>query len=94
MPPDYLKKIAHTRVYDVARETPLEHAPALSARTGNRVWLKREDLQPVFSFKCRGAYNKMAGLAPAELKKAWSRPRPATTRRAWRSRPASSVPKP
>ncbi|MEK7697555.1 MAG: threonine ammonia-lyase, biosynthetic, partial [Pseudomonadota bacterium] len=69
MPPDYLKKIAHTRVYDVARETPLEHAPALSARTGNRVWLKREDLQPVFSFKCRGAYNKMAGLAPAELKK-------------------------
>ena len=69
MPPDYLKKIAHTRVYDVARETPLEYAPALSARTGNRVWLKREDLQPVFSFKCRGAYNKMAGLAPAELKK-------------------------
>ena len=69
MPPDYLKKIAHTRVYDVARETPLEHAPALSARTSNRVWLKREDLQPVFSFKCRGAYNKMAGLAPAELKK-------------------------
>ena len=69
MPPDYLKKIAHTRVYDVARETPLDYAPALSARTGNRVWLKREDLQPVFSFKCRGAYNKMAGLAPAELKK-------------------------
>ena len=61
MPPDYLKKIAHTRVYDVARETPLDYAPALSARTGNRVWLKREDLQPVFSFKCRGAYNKMAG---------------------------------
>ncbi|HLD14866.1 MAG TPA: threonine ammonia-lyase, biosynthetic [Burkholderiales bacterium] len=65
----YLKKIQNSRVYDVARETPLEHAPALSARTGNRVWLKREDLQPVFSFKCRGAYNKMAGLAPAELKK-------------------------
>src|SRR3989344_920562 len=65
----YLKKIQNSRVYDVARETPLDYAPALSARTGNRVWLKREDLQPVFSFKCRGAYNKMAGLAPAELKK-------------------------
>lgn len=69
MSPDYLKKITNTRVYDVARETPLDYAPTLSARTGNRVWLKREDLQPVFSFKCRGAYNKMAGLAPAELKK-------------------------
>ncbi len=69
MPRKYLKKIQNSRVYDVARETPLDYAPALSARTGNRVWLKREDLQPVFSFKCRGAYNKMAGLAPAELKK-------------------------
>ncbi len=69
MSQNYLKKIAHTRVYDVARVTPLESAPMLSARTGNRVWLKREDLQPVFSFKCRGAYNKMAGLSPAELKK-------------------------
>jgi len=69
MPRKYLKKIQNSRVYDVARETPLEYAPALSACTGNRVWLKREDLQPVFSFKCRGAYNKMAGLAPAELKK-------------------------
>ncbi len=69
MPPDYLKKITNTRVYEVARETPLEYAPALSARTGNKVWLKREDLQPVFSFKCRGAYNKMAHLTAAELKK-------------------------
>ncbi len=69
MPRKYLKKIQNSRVYDVARETPLDYAPALSARTGNRVWLKREDLQSVFSFKCRGAYNKMAGLAPAELKK-------------------------
>ncbi len=67
--PDYLKKITNTRVYEVAHETPLEYAPALSARTGNRVWLKREDLQPVFSFKCRGAYNKMAHLTAAELKK-------------------------
>ena len=56
-------------MYDVARETPLDYAPILSHRTGNRVWLKREDEQPVFSFKCRGAYNKMAGLSAAELKK-------------------------
>jgi threonine dehydratase len=65
----YLKKILTSHVYDVARETPLELAPILSARTGNRVWLKREDEQPVFSFKIRGAYNKMAGLPEAALKK-------------------------
>src|SRR3989344_1961258 len=65
----YLKSIADASVYDVAHETPLELAPILSRRTGNRVWLKREDEQPVFSFKCRGAYNKMAGLPKAELKK-------------------------
>jgi threonine dehydratase len=69
MPQKYLKKILNARVYDVARETPLDYAPILSRRTGNRVWLKREDEQPVFSFKCRGAYNKMAGLTAAELKK-------------------------
>ena len=69
MPRKYLKKIESARVYDVARETPLELAPVLSRRTGNHVWLKREDEQPVFSFKCRGAYNKMAGLSKAELKK-------------------------
>jgi len=69
MPRNYLKKIESARVYDVARETPLELAPVLSRRTGNHVWLKREDEQPVFSFKCRGAYNKMAGLPKAELKK-------------------------
>ena len=69
MPQKYLKRILNARVYDVARETPLEHAPILSRRTGNTVFLKREDEQPVFSFKCRGAYNKMAGLAPAQLRK-------------------------
>src|SRR3989344_1567047 len=69
MSPNYLKKIQNARVYEVARVTPLDYAPTLSARTHNRVWLKREDLQPVFSFKCRGAYNKMAGLSAAELKK-------------------------
>ena len=50
-------------VYDVARETPLEEAVNLSARLGNRVLMKREDLQPVFSFKLRGAYNKLASLS-------------------------------
>ncbi|WP_303907542.1 threonine ammonia-lyase, biosynthetic [Thiohalomonas denitrificans] len=62
MPIDYLKRILTARVYDVAVETPLEHAPTLSRRFDNRVWLKREDLQPVFSFKLRGAYNKMVNL--------------------------------
>ena len=64
---DYLKRILTARVYDVAIETPLEAAPNLSARTGNTVLFKREDMQPVFSFKLRGAYNKMAQLTPAQL---------------------------
>jgi threonine dehydratase len=64
---DYLERILGARVYDVAVETPLELAPALSARSGHRVLLKREDLQPVFSFKLRGAYNKMARLPAATL---------------------------
>ena len=66
MPVDYLQKILTAKVYDVAVETPLELAPTLSRRLGNRVLLKREDEQPVFSFKLRGAYNKMAHLSPAE----------------------------
>ncbi|HEY7902106.1 MAG TPA: threonine ammonia-lyase, biosynthetic [Casimicrobiaceae bacterium] len=66
MPVDYLTRILNAKVYDVAIETPLELAPALSARLRNRLYLKREDEQPVFSFKLRGAYNKMANLAPAE----------------------------
>ena len=66
---DYLKRILNARVYDVARETELEVAPTLSRRLGNTVLLKREDNQPVFSFKLRGAYNKMARLTPAELKR-------------------------
>lgn len=64
---DYLKKILTARVYDVAFETPLELAPSLSERTGNRIYFKREDMQSVFSFKLRGAYNKMAHLTPAQL---------------------------
>ncbi len=66
---DYLERILRARVYDVAIESPLELAPALSRRLGNRLLLKREDLQPVFSFKLRGAYNKMVNLAPGRLKK-------------------------
>lgn len=64
---DYLTKILTSRVYDVAIESPLEWAPNLSKRIGNQVLLKREDMQPVFSFKLRGAYNKMAQLSADEL---------------------------
>ena len=68
-PADYLQKILTARVYDVATESPLEPARALSSRLNNTVLLKREDQQAVFSFKLRGAYNKMAHLSTAELKK-------------------------
>ena len=68
MKPDYLERILTSRVYDVAIETPLDLASSLSARFGNRILLKREDMQPVFSFKLRGAYNKMSGLTKAQLK--------------------------
>jgi threonine dehydratase len=66
---DYLERILRARVYDVAVETPLEVAPNLSARLGNRLMLKREDMQPVFSFKLRGAYNKMVNMDSAALKR-------------------------
>ena len=65
MAQSYIKRILNAQVYDVARETPLDPAPLLSARLGNHALLKREDLQPVFSFKCRGAYNKMVHLDEA-----------------------------
>ena len=68
-PADYLKKILTARVYDVAVESALEPAHALSQRLHNTVLLKREDQQPVHSFKLRGAYNKMAHLTPEQLKK-------------------------
>jgi threonine dehydratase len=68
MTTDYLKRILTARVYDVAIETPLELAPTLSQRMDNRIYFKREDMQSVFSFKLRGAYNKMANLTPAQLK--------------------------
>jgi threonine dehydratase len=66
---DYLKKILTARVYDVAIETPLDLAPLLSERMDNRIYFKREDMQSVFSFKLRGAYNKMTHLPPAQLKR-------------------------
>jgi threonine dehydratase len=66
MPVDYLQKILTAKVYDVAIESSLDLAPTLSKRLGNRVLLKREDQQPVFSFKLRGAYNRMAHLSAAE----------------------------
>ena len=68
-PADYLKKILTARVYDVAVESPLEPAKALSRRLHNKVLLKREDQQSVFSFKLRGAYNKLAHLTPEQLQK-------------------------
>jgi len=64
---DYLRKILNARVYDVALESPLERAPSMSRRLGCEVLLKREDMQPVFSFKLRGAYNKMAHLDAEQL---------------------------
>ncbi len=66
---EYLRKILSARVYDVARESALQPARSLSRRLGNHVLLKREDQQSVFSFKLRGAYNKMAHLPPEQLKK-------------------------
>jgi threonine dehydratase len=68
-PQDYLQKILNARVYDVAIVTPLQTAKNLSQRLGNTVLFKREDQQEVHSFKLRGAYNKMAHLTPAQLKK-------------------------
>ena len=64
---NYREKIEHSQVYAVARHTPLDKMPNLSARFKNRILLKREDMQPVFSFKLRGAYNKMAHLSPEAL---------------------------
>ena len=89
--PTTSSRILHARVYDVAIETPLEPAPRLSARIGNTLLLKREDLQPVFSFKLRGAYNKMAQPAArgARARGVVARLAPATTPRASRWRRAA-----
>src|SRR5678816_2996680 len=66
---DYLERVLKARVYDVAIESPLELAASISKRLRNRLFIKREDLQSVFSFKLRGAYNKMAGLPRKRLER-------------------------
>ncbi|MEA3545324.1 MAG: pyridoxal-phosphate dependent enzyme, partial [Thermodesulfobacteriota bacterium] len=63
---EIIKQILTSRVYEAAVETPLEKAITLSSELNNQIFLKREDLQPVFSFKLRGAYNKIAHLSAAE----------------------------
>ncbi len=68
-PINYLKAILNSRVYEVAKETPLELAELLSDRWQHNIWLKREDTQPIFCYKIRGAYNKMCSLTTAELKR-------------------------
>ena len=65
----YITKILQSRIYDLVTETPLEPAPVISARLGNTILLKREDLQSVFSFKIRGAYNKLLSLSDEEKKR-------------------------
>lgn len=67
MPQKYVKKILDARIYDLAIETPIDAAPLLSQRLNNEILLKREDLQPVFSFKLRGAYNKLRQLSKEQL---------------------------
>ena len=67
MPQKYVEKILDARIYDLAIETPVDAAPLLSQRLNNEVLLKREDLQPVFSFKLRGAYNKLRHLSAGQL---------------------------
>lgn len=69
MPVEILRRVLSAPVYDVASETPLERVPLISKKTLNNVWLKREDLQPVFSFKLRGAYNRMVQLTDAQKEK-------------------------
>ena len=68
-----LRRILTARVYDVAIETPLDPLPRLAARLGRPVLQKREDLQPIFSFKIRGAYNKIATLTPEQLARVFER---------------------
>ena len=67
MPQKYVKKILDARIYDLAIESPIDTAPLLTQRLNNEILLKREDLQPVFSFKLRGAYNKLRQLSKEQL---------------------------
>ncbi|KAH9453868.1 hypothetical protein Pst134EB_013970 [Puccinia striiformis f. sp. tritici] len=72
--PDYIQLILSSKVYEVVKETPITHAVNLSDRFGVWIGMKREDLQPVFSFKIRGAYNLMAHLGPEEKSTGSSHP--------------------
>ena len=76
-----LREVATTRIYDFLRETPLVAAPGLSRLARAPTLLKREDLQPIFSFKIRGAYHKLAALSEKSARAESSPPRPATTRK-------------
>lgn len=67
--PDYLRMILTARVYDIIKETPLQEAVNLNSKLGSKIYLKREDLHPVFSFKIRGAYNRLAHLSDEEKKR-------------------------
>ena len=67
--PDYLRMILTARVYEIINETPLQEAVNLNTKLGSKIYLKREDLNPVFSFKIRGAYNRLAHLTDEEKKK-------------------------
>ena len=66
---NYIKEINNSKVYDVAEKTPITLLSKVSAKYNNTVYLKREDLQPIFSFKCRGAYNKISSLNPKQIAK-------------------------
>jgi len=88
---DYAQRILTARVYDVAVETPLDPMPRLSERLARTVMLKREDLQPVFSFKLRGAYNKIVRLPATERKLGVICASAAIMRKVSRWRPASSA---
>ncbi|MEZ6023589.1 MAG: pyridoxal-phosphate dependent enzyme [Hyphomonadaceae bacterium] len=83
-----VRRILAGQIYDPVVRTPLDRMERLSRRLGRDVWLKREDLQPVFSFKLRGANNKLRNLSPEALKQASSVRRLAIMRRAWRCRRA------
>jgi len=66
---NYIKEIDNSKVYDVAEKTPVTLLSKVSAKNNNTIFLKREDLQPIFSFKCRGAYNKISSLSPKQIAK-------------------------
>lgn len=83
---EYLRQILRAPVYEVAMVSPFQEMPRLSARIGNQIQIKREDRQPVHSFKLRGAYNMVASLTDQQKHQASLRLLPAITLKAWRCR--------